>query len=480
MRVDRPGRLFDRDREWALLERFWDQERAGARLGIAYGRRRQGKTALLEAFAESTGGFYWQALEETSAQNLRDFSAAWNTFRGSTEGQEFPSWSAAIASLFDRRTDTLVVLDEFGYLLDAAPEVPSLIQARLTPRSQREGRTRIVLCGSAFSQMRGLLSGGAPLRGRAELELVIQPFDFRTAAAYWKLDGNLDAAFQLHALVGGTPAYLALTRVAPTSGNVEKWMIEHLLDPASPLFREGRIVVAEDPTLADRALYWGILAALAEGKSRRADLAEALGRPATSIGFPTKVLTEGGWVDEQPDPFHPNRTTLHINDPIIRFYRLVIEPEQRRLTRGEAGRVARDARPIIARQIYGPHLEWMAAEWALSFASEATMGGSPRLVAPGVLQSNGKHQVDLVAVERALGGGDRIHAIGEVKAGREALGVAEVARLDDIVGKLGARAAPSVQRLLVSRSGFTQGLHRVAATRGDIQLVDLHRLYNGD
>ena len=111
MRVDLPGRLFDRDREWALLERFWDLERPGARLGIAYGRRRQGKTALLEAFAEVTGGFYWQALEETSAQNLRDFSAAWNTFRGSNEGQEFPSWSSAITSLFDRQSETLVVLD---------------------------------------------------------------------------------------------------------------------------------------------------------------------------------------------------------------------------------------------------------------------------------------------------------------------------------------------------------------------------------
>ena len=454
--------------------------RGGSRLGIAYGRRRQGKTALLEAFAESTGGFYWQALEETSAQNLRDFSAAWNAFRGLAEGQEFASWSSAIASLFDQKSETLVILDEFGYLLDVAPEVPSLMQAQLTPRAQRNGQTRVILCGSAFSQMRGLLSGGAPLRGRAELELVVQPFDFRTAAAYWNLDGNVDAAFQLHALLGGTPAYLALARTGPKAGNVEKWMIEHLLDPASPLFREGRIVVTEDPTLADRALYWGILAALAEGKSRRSDLAVALGRAPTSLGFPTKVLTDGGWVDEQPDPFHPNRSTLHINDPIIRFYRLVIEPEQRRLTRGDAARVARDARSMIARQIFGPHLEWMAAEWALRFASEATLGGSARVVAPGVLEANGKHQLDLVALERAPDGGDRIHAIGEVKAGREAVGVAQVERLDAIAAKLGKRAAPTVHRLLVSRAGFTLGLHRLAATRSDIQLIDLDRLYNGD
>jgi uncharacterized protein len=108
------------------------------------------------------------------------------------------------------------------------------------------------------------------------------------------------------------------------------------------------------------------------------------------------------------------------------------------------------------------------------------MGGSPRLVAPGVLLSNGKHQVDLVAVERAPSGGDQIHAIGEVKAGKEAVGVAEVERLDEIAGRLGKRAAPNVQRLLVSRSGFTLNLHRLAATRNDIQLIDLQRLYHSD
>ena len=480
MRVDRPQRLFAREREWGQLERFWEPLRPGARLGIVYGRRRQGKTALLEAFAEATGGFYWQALEETSTQNLRDFSAAWNLYRGQPQGQEFTTWSAAIAALFDLTAETLVILDEFGYLLACAPEVPSLIQSKLTPRAQREGFTRLVLCGSAFSQMRGLLSGSAALRGRAEVELIIEPFDFRTAAAYWKLDANVDAAFQLHAVVGGTPAYLSLAREGPRAGNVDKWVVEHLLEPSSPLFREGRIVVTEDPTLADRALYWGILAALAEGHHRRSDLAKALGRTPSSLAFPTKVLTDGGWVDDMPDPFHPKRTTLHLNDPIVRFYRLIIEPEQRRLVRGDATRVARDARSMIARQIYGPHLEWMAAEWALRFASESTLGGLARFVAPGTLQAGTDFQVDLVAVERAPNGKDRIHAIGEVKAGKERVGVAQVARVDDIVARLGHRAAPDVHRILVSRAGFTVELERLAARRPELQLVDLHRLYFGD
>ena len=55
--------------------------------------------------------------------------------------------------------------------------------------------------------MRGLLGGTAPLRGRAKLELLVQPFDFREAADFWGVLGDPELAFQLHALVGGTPAY---------------------------------------------------------------------------------------------------------------------------------------------------------------------------------------------------------------------------------------------------------------------------------
>ena len=53
--------------------------------------------------------------------------------------------------------------------------------------------------------MGGLLSGGAPLRGRASLELVIGPFGYRDAANFWGIsDPRL--AVLVHSIVGGTPA----------------------------------------------------------------------------------------------------------------------------------------------------------------------------------------------------------------------------------------------------------------------------------
>ena len=482
MIAQKPDWLYGRGREWDRLTEFVDTARPGSGLAIVYGRRRQGKTALLEALVAATGAFYWQAIEQSAAQNLDSFSQAWSVWLGESTTRAFNSWADAIAAMFDPPPDksAVILFDEIGYLLNVAPEVASLIQARLKPSDLRTGRVRLVLCGSAFSQLRDLLSGGAPLRGRASLELVVGPFDYRTAADFWGLATQPEAAFRLHALVGGTPGYRMLAGGVPSHGDIESWVARRILDPASPLFREGRLLVAEEPAFSDRAMYWGVLGAIAEGKRRRVDIAKALQRPEPSLGFPLRILVDGGWVEAVPDPFHPSRVTYHLTEPIIRFYRLVVEPEEGRLRRMQAEAVLQDNRARIARQIYGPHLEWMAAEWAMAFADGATLGGRPRFVASGVFRDRGvQHQVDLVAVEPGPTGKNVVHAIGEVKADANRTGLDQLERLDAIAGRITKDPSSEVKRLLIARAGFTAEVERLAARRTDIELVDLHRLYYG-
>lgn len=119
--------------------------------------------------------------------------------------------------------------------------------------------------------MGGLVTAQAPLRGRAGLELVVNSFDYRTAAGFWGLDHDPALAFRVFAVVEGTPAYARefVGGDAPADvGDVEHWLGDRVLDPASPLFREGRVLLAEDPELAtvrDRGLYYSVLAAVANG-----------------------------------------------------------------------------------------------------------------------------------------------------------------------------------------------------------------------
>jgi len=63
----KPEHIFDREREWAGLDAFARNAYRGAMLGVVSGRRRQGKSFLLEALASATGGLYFPAVEATEA-----------------------------------------------------------------------------------------------------------------------------------------------------------------------------------------------------------------------------------------------------------------------------------------------------------------------------------------------------------------------------------------------------------------------------
>src|SRR2546430_11777167 len=144
------------------------------------------------------------------AEGLRQLGEALARHRGLPGTVRFDGWDQALDALLGLATSSAlpVVLDEFPYLARSTPELPSLLQRALSPRrpERRGSRCRLLLCGSAVLFMGKLLSGSAPLRGRAGLELVVPTFDFRQAADFWGVrDSKL--AMQLHSVVGGTPAY---------------------------------------------------------------------------------------------------------------------------------------------------------------------------------------------------------------------------------------------------------------------------------
>lgn len=70
--VQRPPELFDREWEWEALARFAGDPRPEATLGIVSGRRRQGKSLLLQLLCEQADGVYYGAIEAAEADARGD------------------------------------------------------------------------------------------------------------------------------------------------------------------------------------------------------------------------------------------------------------------------------------------------------------------------------------------------------------------------------------------------------------------------
>lgn len=481
--MQKPAHLFDRDGDWAELGSFAADARPGATLGVVSGRRRQGKSYLLQALTAAHGGIYFPALEVTEAVSLRLFADELTAFTG-RRVPPFRDWLEAITFLFQAVGDhpMPVVIDEFPFLVKATPSLPSIIQRELGPGGAgTASRARLLLCGSAMSMMGGLLSGRAPLRGRAGLELLVQPFAYRDAARFWGLtDPRL--AVLVHSVVGGTPAYRRefVRDDAPSDlHDFDDWVIRSVLNPRTPLFREARYLLAEETDIRDPSLYHSVLGAVAEGNTTTGGIANYVGRKANEIAHPIRVLEECRLLVREPDLFRSGRPRYRITEPLVTFYQAVMTHDWARLERGEAARVWQGAHARFLSQVVGPHFETLCREYVLA-AEPDLFGGPPGEVGSGVVADPANRtqiEVDVAVLAPVEHGRPRrILSLGEAKWDRR-MDLAHVDRLRRARDLLAVKGYDTSGTVLscYSGGGFAPDLR--AMDSPDIRLIPLDQLY---
>lgn len=489
--MDKPVDVFDRDEEWSDLAEFATSSLPGMRIAIVYGRRRQGKSYLLRRLAEATGGLYHLATEQTETVSLRRFADALAVSHGIPAGSlTFTSWEGAFDTAVDlmlKQGKTLLVLDEFPYLVNETPGLPSIVQSlydRIGPGSRR-APLRIVLCGSAISVMSDLLSGTKALRGRGALELRVSPFGYRDTRKFWGIE-DLEVAFWHDALIGGTPGYrelVAQPRVPRHPSGFGGWMSRNVLRTSAPLFAEATRVIHEDPRIRDTAAYSSVLAAIAAGESAPTKIGGLLGRPATSLAHQLNMLEATGFVEKVHDLLLDRRPAYTVADPIMRLHHLVIEPYQGDLEAGRAQAVWEEARPTVSSKILGPHFEALAREWVTRHGrAEAGLEvGLTGQTTVACREHKTSHEVDVLALERgarARTAGTTVAFIGEAKSRERMPGLNELRRLDHLRDLLTAAGHDATEATvgLFSTSGFTPEL-RKESTRRAVVLVGLKEIY---
>lgn len=501
--MERPLDLFDRVRQWDDLTAFVAPGDDGLRVGVVSGRRRQGKSFLLRRIARANAGLYHQAQELERTQALDRFGDDVAHALGLPSGQlRFTDWEAALRTAlgYPPRSDTqpaafapagpsrILILDELPYLLGHSPEIPSVLQElHDEARDLALPTARVLVCGSALSIMTDLLSGTRPLRGRAHLDMTVQPFDYRTAADYWGLADSPELAFLTHTVFGGTAGYRSLVDQRPTS--VEEfgaWLGGNVLNPAHALYGEKDYLLREDTNIGDKQLYNAILASVSVGNHTPKDIGGPLGRDTNSLRHPLGVLVDSGFLLKVDDQLTQRRPRYFLADPIVRFSEVVIGPYRPLLEEGGAAEAWKLAAPEVRSRIFGPHFEYLARVWTAQYSGDRWGGLALGEVGPGVVNDpsgRAQHEVDVVAVPR----GRRAHesstpivVLGEAKATRARRGPRDLARLEHIRNLLVERGrdAAGAHLALFSRDGFDHELTKTAFTRADVHLISLADLYS--
>lgn len=308
---------------------------------VLYGRRRVGKTELLQQFCQRHKAVYFLASQQRDRDNLRAFRHAIVEGLGDELAAtvEFTDWSTALGFLAERagKERLTVVLDEFPYLCEAQKSVPSQLQRFWDTRGKKSSLL-LVLCGSQVAFMETeVLSEKSPLFGRRTSQKRLEPLAPRDTLGFfpkWKLSDRVLA----YAILGGMPAYLARFDDALS---IQENVLREILRPEGFLFDEAQFLLRTE--LTNPATYNSILAAVARGAQRLNDIALEVGVDATTANKYLTVLRELELVEREvslsdPDPLRSRRGTYRIADRFLQFHFRYLQPH---LSLVHAGRGAR-------------------------------------------------------------------------------------------------------------------------------------------
>ena len=334
--------FLDRENEQSRLRRFLAGE--AGRLTVVFGRRRCGKSTLLQR-VRGEADLYFLADQRDSLLQIQAVGVEADRLLPGFGAGRYATWDALLAALHARVPGRMnVILDEFPYLVAGAPELPSMIQGYLDQPGPR--RLSFVLCGSAQRMMQGLvLDRTAPLYGRSEEILRIEALSAGWLPAALGVDGA--AAIEAYSVWGGVPRYWEL---AKAFAGLFPAIEERVLDRQGVLHDEPAGLLLDELRTAGQAT--SLLSLIGGGCNRLSEIAGRMGRPAGSLTRPLANLIELGYVRREA-PFGEagrggKRTLYRLDDPFLAFYFRFVEPARSLLGMGHAAAVSARIRAELA------------------------------------------------------------------------------------------------------------------------------------
>jgi AAA+ ATPase superfamily predicted ATPase len=419
--------FIDRVEEMRSLKRIRAASAAQSQMVVVYGRRRAGKTRLLQELLRANKGAYLFVGTKNEKMVLDDLSRALSEPLGIAPKIE--SWEDFFELLFTKKL--LVVLDEFPNILKVNPAAVTEFQ-RLWDARSRSGGAMLVLVGSYVGTMKRLFfDDRQPLFGRAAFKLDIRPFDFSGTCEYLKAMGidDIPSALRIYSVLGGVPFYLNYLDFTDKS----RFIPQLFYDFPAPLAEEGKNVLVLEFGSEQKG-YFSILEALAEGKTAPKLISDRTGMPPDTVHKYLHELTEvyGILGREHPAGEKGSRKDVRyrIADNFFDFWFRFVYP----------GRVA----PEEELSAYlGPAFE--------RIVSELIGRRFPKFPEQGRWWS-GKEEIDIVAINRE--GGEILFC--ECKSGRKPM---TREQLEDLVRKSALVSWRKGRRkehfMVVSAGGFT-------------------------
>ncbi len=302
---------------------------------VIYGRRRVGKTAIINEFIKNKDSVFFTGVETNEKQNLENLSKCILEFyTGISTDFSFASFQAALEYVFKLSENRRIILciDEYPYVARSSSSLASTLQY-LIDKYKDTSKLFLILCGSSMSYMEdNVLAYKAPLYGRRTAQFKILPFEFKETLEYLQNFSDEDKAL-IYGLIGGTPQYLLQIN---TALSVEENIKNIFLNPNSSIFEEPNNLLKQE--VREPAIYNAVISAIASGASKLSEIANKIGEDTSTCAVYIKNLVSLGIIKKE-NPYNDistRKTVYSIEDNMFRFWYRFIPENMALITRNMA------------------------------------------------------------------------------------------------------------------------------------------------
>lgn len=438
---------------------------------VIYGRRRVGKTALINEFCKDKPTIFFSALNTTGKENLEALSRSIMSFErpDSESVPEFSSYDAALNELtsLSKEKRIVFVIDEYPYLAKAKPAISAMLQHIIDHR-WAESRMFLILCGSSMSFMENQVLGKeSPLYGRRTGQFKIEPLDYKETAVF-----HPDLSAEDHSLVygitGGVPHYINKLDIR---GSVDEALLDNFFDRSSYLYEEPGNLLKQE--LREPAIYNAIIKAIAEGASRMNEIKMKVGEENSLISKYLKTLIDLGIVrKETPVTEKPGKRTIYLlADNFFRFWYRFVPVNMSAIDSGRIVKIYPHAVKQYLSDYMGLIFEKMCQDYLLYYSDNLPIELNEIGQWWGAdLGKRKQVQIDIVGTPVE----GKEYIIGSCKYRNEKIGVDELERMRHYAVVFGK--GNHYHYYIFSKGGFTEGLLQ-AQERGEVRLIALEDLY---
>lgn len=451
-----------REREVAALDRLYESNKF--EFAVIYGRRRVGKTALINHFIDNKEAIYFMGVESNEKQNLENFSKSIIEYSSGIEAEtSFLSFQAALEYVFKlaEKKRFILAIDEYPYVARSSKSLASTLQL-LIDKYKDTSKLMLILCGSSMSYMEDeVLAYKSPLYGRRTAQMKIFPFSFDEACRYLKNYSDEDKALA-YGIVGGTPQYLLQM---DDRLSIEDNIKNTYLNPISFLYEEPTNLLKQE--VREPAIYTAIITAIAVGASRMSDISNKVGEDSNICANYLKSLINLGIVKkETPYGEKTSRKSIYsIEDNMFRFWYRFVPNNNSVIMRGAADIVYRRIEPQLS-EYMGAVFEEICKQYLWKLLLD---GNSPvEFSELGRWWGNDPIEKKQTEID-IMGEQDKKTALfGECKWTNEKV---DLGVLETLIKRSNLFSYVNVHLFLFSKSGFTKGCIDKANELGNVSLV---------